>query len=234
MDADLLVETLERPKALGAFYTDAQIADFLVWWAIRSPEDVVMDPSFGGGVFLRSACKRLNFLGGQPSNQIFGIEIDPNVHGRIADKLSDEFGVRKKNLRLVDFFDVNPETFQNADAVVGNPPFIRYQRFSGELRARALARAAAQGVRLSELSSSWAPFLIHSIAILKPGGRLAMVIPFEITHAAYALPLLKHLSTSFRKVTFLSFRKKLFPDLSEDTLLLLAEDRRDGAATFLW
>jgi hypothetical protein len=56
----------ESAKALGAFYTDVQVADFLVWWAIRSPRDTVMDPSFGGGVFLRSACHRLLSLGGQP------------------------------------------------------------------------------------------------------------------------------------------------------------------------
>src|SRR3954466_4942721 len=40
-------------KAFGAFYTDAQIAEFLAWWAIRERGDTVLDPSFGGGVFLR-------------------------------------------------------------------------------------------------------------------------------------------------------------------------------------
>jgi adenine-specific DNA-methyltransferase len=44
--------TVDSAKALGAFYTDSQIADFLVWWAIRSSRDTVMDPSFGGGGFL--------------------------------------------------------------------------------------------------------------------------------------------------------------------------------------
>ena len=32
----------ELAKTFGAFYTDAQIADFLVWWAIRSAHDTVM------------------------------------------------------------------------------------------------------------------------------------------------------------------------------------------------
>jgi len=32
----------ELAKTFGAFYTDAQIADFLVWWAIRSPRDTIM------------------------------------------------------------------------------------------------------------------------------------------------------------------------------------------------
>jgi hypothetical protein len=42
------IQSGEKVKALGAFYTDAQIADFLVWWAIRSTQDTVMDPGFGG------------------------------------------------------------------------------------------------------------------------------------------------------------------------------------------
>src|ERR671936_102456 len=92
------ISTNRSAKALGAFYTDAQVADFLVWWAIRSSRDTVLDPSFGGGVFLRSASKRLNDLGGQPAFQVFGVEIDEKVYSRISQKITDEFGVRKRNL----------------------------------------------------------------------------------------------------------------------------------------
>ncbi len=227
---------MQRPltaKELGAFYTDVQIADFLVKWAIRSGSDTVMDPSFGGGVFLRSASRQLLQMGGRPSTQVFGVELDQEVHARIADKLSDEFGVSRSNLLLSDFFAVDSTPDRLVDVIVGNPPFIRYHRFKGEVRKRALARAKAQGVRLTELSSSWAPFLVHSISMLKPGGRLAMVIPMELGHASYALPLLRHLSSSFREVRFLLFRKRLFPDLSEDTLLLLADDNGTHSAGFV-
>jgi adenine-specific DNA methylase len=224
----------ENAKELGAFYTDIQVADFLVWWAVRSAHDSVMDPCFGGGVFLRSACTRLNILGGQPTNQVFGVEIDPNVYTKIADELSATFGVDKRNLLLSDFFDVNLGNMRQVDAIVGNPPFIRYQRFSGDARKRALRCAANQGIRLSELSSSWAPFLIHSVAMIKQGGRLAMVIPVEIGHAAYALPVLDYLYRSFGQVTFLTFQKRLFPDLNEDTLLLLAENKGSHTSQFLW
>ena len=213
------------PKSLGAYYTDSQVADFLVWWAVRNATDTVLDPSFGGGVFLRSACKRLRELTGNVATQVFGIELDREVHSRIAEKLHDEFGVVKANLVQSDFFEAGPDRLPPADVAVGNPPFIRYQRFTGEVRRRALIRAAEQGLKLSKLSSSWLPFLIYSIRFLRPGGRLAMVIPFEIGHASYALPVLRHLSRVFQSVTFLTFRKKLFPDLSEDTLLLLAEGK---------
>ena len=215
-------------KTLGAYYTDAQVADFLVRWAVREKHEKILDPSFGGGVFLRSASKRLADIGGSPI-QVFGIELDQNVHSRVAEKLADEFDVPPCNLRHADFFT---EPSSGVEVVVGNPPFIRYQRFAGDARKRGIACAQQHGVRLSELSSSWLPFLLHSISHLSADGRLAMVIPVELTYAAYARPALDVLARTFRAVYLLTFRKKLFPDLSEDTLLLLAEGKGSGPAQF--
>ena len=221
-------------KARGAFYTEATIADFLVRWALRTASDMVIDPSFGGGVFLRAACQRLTTLGGKPAEQVFGVELHQGTHAEVTSVLLREFAVNPHNLIHSDFFELEAAPVRSFDAVVGNPPFVRYQRFNGMSRRRAMERAAEQGVRLSELSSSWAPFLIHSIALLKPGGRLAMVIPFEMFHAAYAVPVIEHLERSFATVTFLTFREKLFPDLSEDTILLLAEGKGRPHAEFVW
>ena len=201
-----------RSKALGAFYTDAQLAEFLTRWAVRSPNETVMDPSFGEGVFLRAACRRIVSLGGNPGRQVFGIEIDPDVHRRISADLPDELRLRRSNLMQADFFDVDPDRLGKVDVVVGNPPFIRYQRFKGNSRKKALEKAKSHGVSLSKLSSSWAAFLIHSIEMVNKGGRLAFVIPMEIAHAAYALPVIGHLRTSFKEVIFLTFQKKLFRD----------------------
>lgn len=223
----------QAAKALGAFYTDIQIADFLVWWAVRSGSETVLDPSFGGGVFIRSACNRILSFGGVPTQQIFGVELDTKVYSLISEKLHDEFGLNGQNLLQRDFFQLEPLPVNQVNAVVGNPPFIRFHRFSSDARERALKAAAEQGVKLTQLSSSWAPFVVHSIAMLKKGGRLAMVLPMELAHATYALPVIKHLQNSFRRVTFLTFRKKLFPNLSEDTLLLLAEEKGSSFASFV-
>jgi adenine-specific DNA methylase len=225
---------VQHPKTLGAYYTDAQIADFLVNWAIRSRGDTILDPSFGGGVFLRSACKRLRKLHGNPSQSVSGVEIDPLVHQCISQKLVEEFGVKSENLKLSDFFALKATEFKPVSAVIGNPPFIRYQRFSGDSRSSALQRVTEAGVKISELASSWVPFLIHSTHLLKVGGRLAMVVPAEIGHARYAQPLLEYLGRTFKNVTLLTFRKRLFPDLSEDTMLLLAEGKENCVAQFRW
>ncbi len=219
-----IAPTGERAKNFGAFYTDRAVADFLVGWAVRSGADRVLDPSFGGGVFLEAALRHLG-----DGRSLYGVELDSEVHARV----SGDFAARAlppQNLIHADFFDV--ETSESGlpplDAVVGNPPFIRYQKFLGESRTKALARAAAQGVRLSGRSSAWAPFLVYSVSLLKSGGRLGMVIPVELGHAGYARPVLRYLTQSFGSVTLLTFREPLFPDLSQGTLLLLADKR--GAA----
>ncbi len=60
-----------------------------------------------------------------------------------------------------------------------------------------------------------------------------MVIPVEIGHAAYARPVLKYVAENFGRTTLLTFKERLFPDLSQDTLLLLAEDKGKSGNLFL-
>ena len=216
-----------RAKAFGAFYTGAVVAEFLVRWALRGSNDTVMDPSFGGGVFLRAAAAQLRNLGGA-ERQVYGVELDEEVYARVSRELK---GISRENLIRSDFFTVEPTSLPKLDAVVGNPPFVRYQSFDGALAA---SRAKAQGVALTKLASSWAAFVVHSAAFLKPGGRLGMVVPAELAHAAYARPVLDYLTRTFGRVTLLSFKERLFPDLSQDTLLLLAEAKNGAFEGLFW
>lgn len=210
--------TGQTAKRLGAYYTDLALAGFLVRWALRTPTDKVLDPAFGGGVFLWAADEHLRSLGGAPEHQVFGVELDTTVHTQTSQLLAG----RAANLLNSDFFDLEPGRLPPMQAVVGNPPFIRYQRFSSG-RERAIRRAASQGVGLSRLASSWAAFVVHSLAFLEEGGRLALVLPLELGHAAYARPVLEYLARAFERVELITFRKRLFPHLSQDCLLLLAE-----------
>lgn len=221
----------QHAKKLGAYYTDKTVAEFLVCWAIRQPNDKVADPSFGGGVFLEAAAKRLEQLRGNPKT-IYGVELDGKIHAQISLELHASLGLNPRQLLNSDFFAVANKKFPPLDAVVGNPPFIRYQGFSGEARQRALQTVQKKGIYLTKLASSWAAFVMHSVSFLKKGGRLAMVVPAEIGHAKYAKPVLKFLLESFGSVTLLSFKEALFPELSQDTLLLLADDKGKHSSHF--
>jgi adenine-specific DNA-methyltransferase len=109
------------------------------------------------------------------------------------------------------------------DAVVGNPPFIRYQQHAGNDRRLSAAAALAQGVRLSGLASSWAAALVHSSAFLKPEGRLAMVLPAELLTVHYAEPVRRWLRRRFASVELVVFENLQFEDAQEHVVLLLAE-----------
>lgn len=217
----------KRAKQFGAYYTDSNVADFMVHWALRSPDDTVIDPSFGGGVFIEAALRRIETLGGN-IEQISGVEIDFGVHQQVAGEFHSLYEFPRTKLILSDFFDVDAERVPKVDAVIGNPPYIRYQSFAGEARKKALRRAREQGVSVSGLASSWATFVVHACSLLKPGGRLAFVIPTEIGHAPFARPVLEYLIASFESVHLLTFKERLFPDINQDTLILLAEGKGSG------
>jgi adenine-specific DNA-methyltransferase len=210
--------TPARQKILGSFYTADPVARFLVAWAIRQPSDAVLDPSCGDGVFLSAAAERIVALGGRRP-QVWGVDVDP------AAVRSARLRCPLTRLVCRDFFSLRPGDIPAVSVVVGNPPFIRYQTFNGRKRVDALACASEVGVELPRLSSSWAPFLIHSARFLQNGGRLAMVAPAELIHAQYALEVLRFLLRTFGRITVRMFQKRMFPQLSEDTVLLLCEQR---------
>lgn len=79
------------------------------------------------------------------------------------------------------------------------------------------------GAPFSALTSSWAPFLVATAALLKRNGRLAFVVPSEIGHAPYAESLLRFLHGHFATVHLVAVREKVFTELSEDVWLLFAD-----------
>lgn len=212
-------------KSLGAFYTAEPVARTIVKWAVRHPDDSVLDPSCGDGIFLSSALHRLASMGSR-NPEIWGVDIDEEALRSLEGRLPN------CKLLSADFFSTKPGEIPLFNAVIGNPPFIRYQTFNGSKRSSALARAREVGVHLPMLSSSWAPFLVHAVAFLRKGGRLGMVVPAELGHARYAREVLGFLIRKFGSIRFCIFRKKLFPDLSEDTGLLLCE-RFESPCTWL-
>jgi len=214
----------ERQKSLGAFYTPPHLAHAMASWAIRSHRDQILDPSAGEAVFLIAASERLHALGGDATlERPVGVEIDPTARRRALDLLEHE-GC-PCDIRLSDFFAVRRDDFaRQFDVVIGNPPYVRYHRFRGEARQRALDVTRSSGVRLTGLASSWAPFVVHSSNFLAPGGRLALVLPAELLHVDYAGPVREFLIRRFASVTVVTFERSIFPGAMIDAVLLLAED----------
>ena len=147
-----------------------------------------------------------------------GIEQDPASVAEASDRAPNATVVQG------DFFTWASDDRRRFDCAVGNPPFIRYQRFSGATRRAALKYCRRFGVTFSGLSSSWAPFIVAAASKLRDGGRIAFVVPAEIGHAPYATPLMEYLVTNFGSVHLVAIREKIFPRLSEDCWLLFADN----------
>ncbi len=215
-------DSLALRKERGAFFTPPEITAFLTRWAIRLSEDVVLEPSCGEAAFLLAAGERLREIEGKPARgQLRGVEVHA-PSAKAAQKLLRKQGFDAR-LTVADFFDVEPEPV--CDAVVGNPPYIRYQQFTGEGRAKALRAALRRGVRLTKLASSWAAFVVHAAQFLKPDGRLALVLPAELLTVNYAAPVRRFLLENLAQVRLVLFEELVFPGVLEEVVLLLAEGK---------
>lgn len=192
-------------KQFGSFYTPDPIVCCLLSWAVQHHNDRLLDPSCGDGRFIVGH-----------SNSV-GIEQDLSA-ARSASRRAPSAVVHH-----CEFFAWANRTNERFECAAGNPPFIRYQNFKGAVRETALRLCSRLGANFSGLASSWAPFLVVTASLLKPGGRMAFVVPAEIGHAPYAAPLLDYLIDNFALVQIVAVREKLFPELSEDCWLLYAE-----------
>jgi len=223
------LDTAALRKARGAFFTPEPVARYITDWAVRSTSDKVLEPSCGEASFLLAAVDRLAALRGTDQlglqlAALDGVELHP-ASADAARALLRQAGVDAR-IEVGDFFCVEPTG--SYDAVIGNPPFVRYQDFSGEARARSRAAALRAGVGLTNLASSWAAFAVHSALFLRKGGRMGLVLPAELLSVNYAAEVRRFLLGSFASVDLVMFSERVFPDVLEEVVLLLADGYQQG------
>lgn len=205
-------------KLRGGYYTPNNVAQFICEWAITSSSATVLEPSCGDGAFIEAANQRLRKLGAvDASNQILGVEL----FSKEAEK------ARAKGGRVIcsDFFTYckSSNCAQHFDAIVGNPPFIRYQDFGEEYRKVAFDLIKGYGFSPNRLTNIWLPFLIVCCHLLNDGGRLGMVIPAELFQVNYAAKAREFLTSYFSNITVITFTELLFDGAQQEVILLLAE-----------
>lgn len=222
------VDSARRRKARGAFFTPPALCGYLARWAVREAGDRVLEPSCGEAAFLLALAEQLRERGaaghepaasGRVEGRLDGVELH-RASAVQARAVLAAAGLTAR-IRVADFLEVEPEPVY--DAVVGNPPYVRYQDFSGEARTRGRQAALRAGVRLTNLASSWAAFTVHAALFLRPGGRLALVLPAELLSVNYAAQVREFLMRRFARVRLVLFSERVFPGVLEEVVLLLAE-----------
>ena len=226
---------LDHDKLRGGYYTSHELAAWLCTWAIRTTNDRVLEPSCGDGAFLVSAVERFVELGAPVlaiAENLTGIEIVAAEADRARARLRERYGLRAHNfVETSDFFSwwqrSDRPTF---DAVIGNPPFIRYQSFPEPHRSRAMQIMAELGLRANRLTNIWVPFVVAAASSLRPGGRLALVLPAELLQVTYAAQLRSFLTDRFSRIDIVTCNELFFDKAEQEVILLLADGALSAAS----
>lgn len=207
-------DSADLRKARGAFFTPAPVARFIADWAVRTADDAVIEPSCGEAIFLHEAGRH-----GKHNGSLIGVEL----HAASADESERTLRAEgiKAEIHTGDFF--LHEQFGSFDVAIGNPPYVRYQGWSGVPRAKSREAALRAGVNLTNLASSWAAFTVHSALHLRAGGRLGLVLPAELLSVNYAAPVRRFLLDHFSEVSLVLFEQRVFPGVEVEAILLLAD-----------
>jgi adenine-specific DNA-methyltransferase len=215
------IELESEQKLRGGFYTEAPIASFLVKWIKRSKPLSLLEPSCGDGAFL-NAIEEQHITS---IKQILACELNEEEAEKAA--VRTELPVQVLNTDFLRWYLSQAQNEKGFDAVVGNPPFIRYQYLPNEQQLLAEKIFTQLKLPFTKHTNAWVPFVLASIKLLRPGGRIAMVIPSEILHIPHAQSLRRYLAEQCSRILLLDPEEIWFRNTLQGTVLLLAEKKRD-------
>lgn len=223
---DERLANISDDKLRGGYYTPRAISAVLARWAIQRSDAQVLEPSCGDGQFVEAAAQHLGREG-----SMTGVELFPDEAAKAAAR-----GGATCRIVSGDFFSWYLTAAPDArfDAVIGNPPFIRFQNFPEEYREAAFAVMRQEGLRPSRLTNAWVPFVVASTRALKVGGRLALVMPAELLQVGYAAELREYLVRKYRRLVIATFKQLLFSGIQQETILLFGIREDSTSARVKW
>ena len=217
------IENETSTKLRGGYYTDLDIAIFLTRWVLQARPKRLLEPSCGDGAFIEA----LSQLNHSSLCDLAAFEVDPSEAAK-ASRRARKLRALRIHVLTKDFLEwafSNPAHLGQFDAVVGNPPFIRYQYLDDECQLRMRKIFERFDLPFAGHTNAWVPFVLLSIDCLKPGGRLAMVVPAEILHVLYAQPLRAFLSKNCSRMLFIDAKELWFSGALQGVVLLMAEKK---------
>jgi len=210
-------------KLRGAYYTSPEIALFLTRWVLSVNPETILEPSCGDGIFF----KTISELENKSLKSVKGFEIKVEECEKAKETASL---IRNAKVEIISsdfliwslFQFSKPSAF---DAVIGNPPFIRYQYLDEQAQDLACRIFRYFGLPFTKHTNAWVPFVISSLALLKPKGRLAMVVPSELLHVLHAESLRKFLIEQCSRVLIFDPQELWFENTLQGAVLLLVEKK---------
>lgn len=230
-------------KEIGQFFSGTRVANLLVLAADLADIDLIyaIDPMVGQADMLISLQKH-----GAHVERLYGIDIDGEAVEAAASRLKNShlFKCDALNTAAADFYNI-----QEWDLVITNPPYVRYQAldvFYGKNAVDEIRRSLIGTIEALNIAGSKRPYLegaksysglsdlavpcwILCACLVKPGGKLAMVLPDAWLKREYASVIYDILNTDFTVDRIIVDESRTwFPDAQVKTNLLIATKRRDS------
>ncbi len=175
-------------RTLGRWYTPPAVVDLALAIADVSPgaDRRVLDPTCGDGAFLARARERV-----ADPRTLEGIDVDADAARAARARIPEA------RIACADLFEVDAAAIEPADAVVGNPPYVRQERLPAAAKARIRARLRAdfpdQPAELVDRLTGRGDLAVACAArclrLARSGGRVALVMSSALLDADYARPL---------------------------------------------
>ncbi|MFB6354083.1 MAG: class I SAM-dependent DNA methyltransferase [Halobacteriales archaeon] len=254
------LEAADRGERGKFFTPPAVARSLVAWALAGAPPHDrpprVLDPAVGTGTFPVAAVDRLDdrdTARSQGRSNFVGIDVDGaalHLAGLRLAAAAGEPAPTELPLYRASFFDCEPAgsdrsadpavRLEPVDAVVGNPPFVRAEALTPD-REHFRAHLAAFGPTgdtplldgddaVSRRADAYVYFVTHATRFLRPGGRLALVLPTKWLMSAYGEDLRRFLRERYRVHAVVGMEGRAFGDALVDTCLLLAERARQPGA----
>jgi adenine-specific DNA methylase len=211
-------------KLRGGYYTPLPVAKFLARWVAQSNTKTILEPSCGDGAFIEALSQvQTNHI------SLTGVELLKEEANKAKELIGPPFDSGSKiiNVDFLEWVLDEDNSKKRFDGILGNPPYIRYQYLKDNDQALTAKIFAKHGLKFTKHTNLWVPFVISSINLLKPGSRLAMVVPSELLHVLHAQPLRQYLFSTCEKILLIDPNELLFEDALQGTVLLMLEKKKN-------
>jgi adenine-specific DNA methylase len=218
------IENESKQKLRGGYYTPIDLAQYITRWVIQPNTGDCLEPSCGDGIFIEA----LQTVAKRSAPSVTAIEIEPSEAAKSRRRLQATSRIKGSVLNR-DFLEWAIARLVKKDATfgaaLGNPPFIRYQYLPEEAQARAEKLFKLLGLPFTKHTNAWVPFVLASIALLRPGGRIGMILPAEIIHIAHAQALRAYFAAHCSKILVIDPEELWFEDTLQGAVIVFAEKK---------
>ncbi|MFD8152150.1 Eco57I restriction-modification methylase domain-containing protein [Streptomyces sp. NPDC059720] len=247
----------EHRHVMGVHYTPDPVVELITAYAVQDPADIVLDPASGAGTFVTMCYERKRALGSthdQSLAEVYAVELAQfaasltGFNLTLADTTASSAYPR---VFRTDFFQTYPGERsglelpdvgrlaypQQVDAVVGNPPYIRFENRLPEEREEVFKflqkhflKTQTAYPNFTGKADIWAFFVAGAHMYLRPGGRLGFIVSWNLLASDYGDAVITFLARYFKIHALIDSRVERWFAAKQNTVIILAEKVADPPA----